>query len=235
LTDDEDDPNKQLVAYLALRTSHPAWFENPEGGVRIEVDPPRIRSIERLMGDRYAARGLPRDWAEVGIMYRDPYLMVLRDAVWFPNGDPGVHHRCLRFEGEPSGIGVLAVMDGRILLLRHFRHAVRQWCWEIPRGLVENGQSLEDAVRAELREEVEAEASEVAHLGLIHGSTGFMGQGVVAFLAHLTRIGEPAHGEGITGFRFVSPAEFDDMARSGEITESYTLSAVLLARLKGLM
>lgn len=225
----------RIATYLEFRNVRPEWFENHEGGVEIVLEPDRIHEIETVMSDRYVARGLPREWAEVGLKYRDPYLILVRDAVIFPDGQVGIHHRTLNVNGEPSGAAVMPIVDGKILLLRHYRHPKRAFLWEIPRGSRERGQTPEATARTELAEEVGGDIVTLAPLGLVSGSTGFMGQGVNVFIAQVGRIGEAARGEGITGTRLVTPDEFLDMVKAGEITDAFTLCAFFKARLLGLL
>lgn len=226
----------RLAEYLALAGTHPAWFRNPPGGVEILLDPAAILAVEREMGARYAAQGLPASWAEVGVRYRDPYLMLLRDAVRFPGGDVGVHHRVLRGAGDSSGVAVLPRLpDGRVVLVRHFRHATRAWHWEVPRGGIEAGTDPEETARTELAEEVGGIVAALTPLGAAHGSTGLLGVAVRLYLAELAALGAPALNEGITEIRPVTVAALEAMVCAGEITDAFTLAAFLNARLRGLL
>lgn len=226
----------RLVEYLALPDRHPRWFRNPPGGVEILLDPGAILEVECEIGARYAARGLPAAWAEVGIHYRDPYLVLLRDAVRFPGGDVGVHHRVLRGEAEPAGVAVMPRLpDGRIVLLRHFRHATRDWHWEVPRGGIEPGADEDATARTEMAEEIGAVVGRLTPIGAAHGSTGLLGVSVRLFLAEVEAVGSPDRNEGITELRAVGVRELEDMIRAGEVTDGFTLACVLNARLRGLV
>ena len=77
-----------FAAYSTLLRERPALAENPDGGIRVVAERPEAARIERIMADRFAAQGLPRDWARAGLMYEDPYIMLLRDAVIFPTAIP---------------------------------------------------------------------------------------------------------------------------------------------------
>jgi len=222
-----------LRDYLALSQEHPEWFVTPAGGVQVVLDPDQISLIERDFGDRYRQRGLPPTWSEVGVGYQDPYLIVLRDAVIFPDESAGIHHRVVRWHPNPAGVAILATLEERILLLRHFRHPTRQWHWEVPRGSIEPGRTTKEAVVAELREEAQAETSEVIELGMLHGASGLTAACVVLFAARLESIGAPALDEGITETRLVTSREFESMVRDSEITDSFSVACYLHARLRG--
>src|SRR5260221_6395679 len=118
--------------YRALLAARPALALNPAGGITIVSEPSETARIEAVMADRFAAQGLPREWARAGIFYEDPYIIVLRDAVIFPDGKPRLYHRVIARHDEPTGVAVLARYDGKIVLLRHVRHPSRAWHLESP-------------------------------------------------------------------------------------------------------
>ena len=63
----------------------PALFENPRGGFTIlSSTRRRIREVEAVAARRLVERGLPAAWSSVGVVYEDPYILVLRDAVPLP-------------------------------------------------------------------------------------------------------------------------------------------------------
>ena len=120
-----------LADYLALAKAHPKLFQNPShDGIRILLDESEIREIEAQM----EAKGLPFEQVRVGIIYQDAYLRIIRDAVLFPDGKKGIYLRLIEPVDHASGVIVLPVYQGQILLIRHFRHATRTWHLEIPRG-----------------------------------------------------------------------------------------------------
>ncbi len=226
----------RIARYLALAAKHPDRFATPPGGAVIALDPEEIAAIEATVGDRLEARGHPRDWATVGIHYEDPYLFMLRDAITYADGTRTIHHRIGRpgFGGR-SGAAVLPVLDGRVLLLRHFRHATRSWHLEIPRGMIEPGATAAETAVTELAEEMGAVAGAVTHLAPLHTSTALSGAVVELFHATVLSYGAPQASEGIAGIEAVSVPELETMIRDGVVTDACTLCAVLHARLRGLL
>jgi 8-oxo-dGTP pyrophosphatase MutT (NUDIX family) len=55
---------------------------------------------------------------------------------------------------HPGSVVVLPVFpDGRILMIRQYRHAVRQYLWELVAGSKDHGESFASGARRELHEE----------------------------------------------------------------------------------
>ena len=62
--------------------------------------------------------------------------------------------------------------DGRIVLVRQYRHAVEEMSLEFPSGLVDGAEGPELTARRELEEEAGYRAGEVEHLGTLWADTG---------------------------------------------------------------
>jgi ADP-ribose pyrophosphatase len=221
--------------YRSLLLARPALARNPKGGITVVSDLGETARIEAVMGDRFAAQGLPREWARAGIFYEDPYIILLRDAVIFPDGKPGLYHRVIARHDEPTGVAVLGRHDGKIVLLRHFRHPSRTWHWEIPRGAVGADEDPAQVAHLEISEEIGGTIRSLLRLGVLHGASALMRHSVVLVYAELEAIGTPALGEGIAEIRLASSAEFEQMIAESAITDAFTVAAAYHARLRGLL
>jgi ADP-ribose diphosphatase len=228
----EADP---FAAYSALLRARPALADNPDGGIRVVAERSEAARIERVMAERFDAQGLPRTWARAGVMYEDPYIMLLRDAVIFPDGNPGLYHRIIARNDEPTGVAVLPRYRDRIVLIRHFRHPGRRWHLEIPRGAVGADEDPAHVAQLEISEEIGGTIGPLLRLGLLHGATALMRHSVVLVYGELEAIGTPALGEGIAEILLVTPAELEQMIRDGTITDAFSVAAVFHARLRGLL
>jgi ADP-ribose pyrophosphatase len=220
----------------------PQLFENLPGA-RYEIlsDPESVAEAESEERSRLHDRRRPESWSRTGVVYEDPYLIVLRDAVRKPNGSLGTYVRTLPASGS-AGAAVLPLLDGKIVLLRHFRHATRKWHLEIPRGYGEEGVSAADQARQELWEEIEAVADNLIHLGPFHSNTGAASDQVELFLAEISAVGSPQADEGIDAIeirtpqqvaRLISENNADDIQPT--ITDSFTIGAFTRAWLRGLL
>ncbi|MFE3519018.1 NUDIX hydrolase [Streptomyces sp. NPDC059166] len=232
----------KLAAYDALRAGRPGMFVNPPGAAyEILLDPADQERAYESTARRMAARGLPAHYADIGVVYSDPYFTLVRDAVRFRTGDLGTYVRVVP-QGDADGAAVLPVLaDGRIVLLRQFRHAARAWHWEIPRGFGDPGERGTQTARRELFEELGMPVGELVHLGPLHSDTGLKAGTDQLYLARLegTEIrSEPGAGpraEGIDAYRAVSPDAFRALLTEHRITDAYTLAAYALASARGLL
>lgn len=221
--------------YLSLLAARPALAQNLPGGIDIVTDPAEIALIEGAMADRFAGKGLPREWARAGVFYEDPYMMVLRDAVIFPDGQPGLYHRAIGKHDGPTGVAILGKYRGDVILVRHFRHPTRAWHLEIPRGAIAGDENATQMAHVEISEEIGGTISSITQMGLLHGASAFMRHRVVLVYAEFATIGTPALGEGVGEIVPVAPKRLEQLIRDSEITDSFTVAAAYHARLKGLL
>lgn len=108
-------------------------------------------------------------------------ITVVTDTVRMPGGEPAerdvVRH--------PGAVGAVAVDDdGRVLLIKQFRHPVRAALWEVPAGIRDvGGEDPEETARRELLEETGWTAREWSHLATIHSTPGNSDERYEIFLA----------------------------------------------------
>ena len=230
---DEASRARRFAEYLKLSRLRPDLFASPPGGVEVILDPAQISQVEEEIGAKLEARGLPREQAEVGILVSDPWFMVIRDAVRFPDGSRRTHARVVNHLGH--GAAVLPVLDGRIVLVRHFRHAIRGWSIEVPRGGLEPGRTPEETARTEIEEEIEGRVRSLVRLGFLHGANNTFSGGGHLFLARLEAIGAGQLSEGIDTVLQITVDQFEQRVLSGEIVDAFTVAAFAHARLRGFL
>jgi ADP-ribose pyrophosphatase len=225
-----------LAEYLAFAKTHPERFVNPpEGGITILLAEDEIREVEAYMAQKLEAKGLPAEWARVGIVYQDQYGMILRDAVRFPGGALGTYIRFIgNVNGGPGAI-VLPLYQGQVLLVRRFHHATRAWHLEIPIGLGMKGLSGEEMARRVLVEEIGATVSRLIPMGKLEEGPGLTESSAELFYADVESCGEGNIHEAIAEVLQVAIPAFERMMRDSEITDSFTIIAYLRAKLQGLL
>jgi 8-oxo-dGTP pyrophosphatase MutT (NUDIX family) len=159
-------------------------------------------------------------------------LLVAR--VHLPNSNEFKEHfRLAHAEGKTDGVVVVPITaDDRIVLIRQFRHPVRMWVRELPRGASEPGETPEKAAKRELKEEIGAEATELFPLGRVVTDSGQQVGHPYLVAARIRETGaaEPEESEAIDArFRYSYP-ELVAACERGEIIDSFTLAAVVRLR-----
>lgn len=221
--------------YEAVRRKWPNLFRNPPGAAyKILFDPAEVRAAEEKYRALMESWGFPTSSAETGVMYEDPWTIIVRDAVRRPDGTLGAYARSIPAR-DGTGAAVLPMLDEQIVLLRLFRHATREEHLEIPRGFGEAGVSAADQARHELREEIQAEADTLTELGRFHANTGAEGGATELFFAQISQHGQPQSAEGILSVEVESPRRVAELIRDARITDSFTTAAFTRAWLHGLL
>lgn len=117
----------------------------------------------------------------------------------------------------PSVVIVPVADDGRIVLVRQYRHAVGAWMWELPAGSTDPGETPEAAARRECHEEVGLIPATVARIGRLYPTPGYCDEEMVFLTA--------------TGLR--PPGPEDDAAHADEDedleVQAFTLEEVARA------
>ncbi|SCE89007.1 ADP-ribose pyrophosphatase [Micromonospora haikouensis] len=221
--------------YQDLRAQLPELFDNPpDAAVKILDDPTDVAAAERAKAEELAAQGLPMEWSRTGVAYQDQYLTLVREPVRFPDGTFGTYIRSFP-AGGASGVVLLPVLNGAVVLVEHFRHATRRWHLEAPRGFGVPGVPADEQALLELQEEIAAELVSLIDLGLFHPDTGTSTNEVRLYLVEIAAVGAPQTGEGIRAVHTCTPAEVGKLVRDGVITDSFTIAAWTRAWLRGLL
>jgi 8-oxo-dGTP pyrophosphatase MutT (NUDIX family) len=159
-------------------------------------------------------------------MLRTPYYTVTLDRVVHPSGRE-LDYYVIR--PHRQAVGVVPVDgQGRVLMVRQWRHTVQKLLWEIPAGAMEANESPAEAAHRELREETGYVARDIQPLYRYHPSIGTSSQTFNLFVAGgLERVGEPDAME-IHATRWTARAEIEQMLSAGEQVDGMTLTALLI-------
>jgi ADP-ribose pyrophosphatase len=106
---------------------------------------------------------------------------VRTDQVVMPGGATAARD----YQVHPGSVAVLALDDdGRVLVIKQYRHPVRHKLWEIPAGLLDiPGENPWHAAQRELYEEAHVKAGDWRVLADIYSSPGGSDEAVRIFLA----------------------------------------------------
>jgi uncharacterized protein len=195
-----------------------------------------VRDAERLSAPRTLAaleeiRGLsePPDvtLAQSELLAGSPWRSVIRDRLRVDGRETAYEYLAV-----PRAVFVAAVTDeDELLLVRQYRHPVRDWTIEVPAGSIREGESSRDAAARELREETGGAAAEWYHLTTFYSSSAHLSLRSDAWLAlGVEVVGEPVEEEweDVTVVRMPLD-EAVTRARAGGFTEGQTALTILLA------
>lgn len=225
------------MKYEELIKLHPELFNNNNVLFEIIIDAETIKTWVTSKKNDLKKHGLPEEWGEIGVVYDDPYIIIVRDLVKFPSGKLGSYFRLINsadLRGGQSSV-VLPVVDGNILLMKQFRHTTRKWHWEVPRGFGEPNTTAAENAKKEVLEEIEGEIIELVSLGHYHSNTGIEGVTVQLFYARLVSVGKVNQEEGIVSYKLFEVKQVKEMIRDAEITDGFTIAAFTRAKLRGLI
>lgn len=179
--------------YNKLISKYPELFSNQDAGFRIITNPDEIRDWQKQRRVQLLQSGKPSEWANIGVVFDDPYFVVLRDLVEFPGGYRNGYVRLYArgyLESRAAIVVILPEMNGKLLLIHQFRHATRLWHWEIPRGFGESGVDSITQAKKELREEINGEVSDIIDLGIMYHNAALDSNPANLFIAHMVSTGE---------------------------------------------
>ena len=226
-----------MLNYFDLIENRPELFRNQDAMIKVITDRKVIKKwvIERK--SKLKLQLMPEKWADIGIVYEDPYILILRDLVEFPGGKLGSYFRLINVADLYGGKGsvILPIIKNKVVLLRQYRHPTRNWHWEIPRGFGEPNLTSDENARKEINEEIGGEFSSLIDLGPFHNNTGVESTEAALFLAFLENIGESNQDEGIKYFQLFEIEKVYEMIGNSEITDGFTIAAFTRARYRKLI
>jgi ADP-ribose pyrophosphatase len=152
-------------------------------------------------------------------------LKVHRDRVRLPDGSETLRE----YIRHPGAVAIVGLFDdGRVLLERQHRYALRRDFIEIPAGKLDPGEAHLDTAKRELREETGYVASDWRRLGIIHNAIGYSDEGIELWLAKGLEQREQKLEPGEFLEVFTLPlAEAQAMVRDGRITDAKTIAGLL--------
>jgi rSAM/selenodomain-associated transferase 1 len=156
-----------------------------------------------------------------------PWRSVVSDALALEKGRTTTY----TYLATPRAVFVVPVTtEGELLLVRQYRHPVRDWTLEVPAGSVEDGESPLEAARRELAEEVGGRAPAWRHLTTFYSSSAHISLRSDAFLATGVEVdvARPDEDEEVA-LVCLPVGEAIERARRGGFQEGQTALAILLA------
>jgi 8-oxo-dGTP pyrophosphatase MutT (NUDIX family) len=139
----------------------------------------------------------------------------------------GEAHPFFRIGADPWVNVVPRTADGLLVMVRQFRHGSRRVTLEIPGGIVDPGETPEEAGARELLEETGYRPARLRPLGAVNPNPALFGNVVHTFLAEdVERVGEVRNtGLEETWVELVPEAEIPERLRGGEIDHALVVAA----------
>lgn len=177
----------------------------------------------KIITDRDRARRFSEETGKtIGVVYESAYSFLVVDLV--ESGG-----RCFTYErmvpANLGGIVSLPIYNGKIVLLKQFRHAIRTHQLALPRGFGEAGITAEENLKKEIQEELGADVIKSSFLGKVYTDSGITSACINYFSCEITAPTLKKGYEGICELVLLTREEFSDGIRSGLINDSFTINA----------
>lgn len=156
-------------------------------------------------------------------IFKGNVITVNNDLVKCPNGNKAyreiVYHH--------GGVGVLAVINNKIIIERQYRYAYDEEIIEIPAGKLEINEDPYEAGKRELLEETGYFAKELIHLGNIYPTCGYSNEIIHLFLAtSIEKQKRHLDEDEVIDFEFMELDEAIKLISNGKIKDAKTICAI---------
>lgn len=214
--------NRELQAewlrYVELMEERPELFVN-NGEIHIVKD-------ERVIADYQEKNN-----RKIGVVYESAYNIMVVDLVYEEEGKYFAYERLLPAV-KGGAVVVLPIYNGKMILLKQYRHALRDYQYAVPRGFGEMGLSAEENCKKEVKEEIGAEVKTLECLGEIAPDSGLLSNKVSIYACELVDYDNKVKSEGICEILEVEISVFESMIKAGRVTDGFTLAAWSLYKSK---
>ena len=165
-------------------------------------------------------------------VYKDlsvPWFEQIKKEVIFPREDkPQIYYSI-----KPSDYvtALTCTTDNKFIILKQYRPAVEDYTFELPSGHTEDGETPDQAMIRELKEETGCLVSDVTLLRKVIPDTGRLENRLWAFYINNVKvkyIPDPAENDGIE-VQLVSRQKLFKMIKSGQMNHALDLSVIALA------
>lgn len=170
---------------------------------------------------------MPRQVIESEKIFNGAVFSIERDRLREENGFEFVRD----VVRHPGGAGCLPLLaDGRVVLVKQYRHPAGCDLLEIPAGKIEAGEQPMECAARELEQEVGFRAGRIEPLADFYSTPGFCEERLYVYLAtELTEVEQNLDHDEFVEVVYLPLAEAVAMAARNELEDSKTIVALLLA------
>ena len=158
-------------------------------------------------------------------IYNGPVFGIRRDEVIEPSGVRTTREVIT----HPGSVVILPVLpDGRILMIRQYRHAAHQYLWELVAGRIDAGENPHEAAVRELIEETGYRARSFRIFLDVFPTPGFLEERMFILLAEGLTAGEAEPEEDEKLFsRAFSFKQLEGMIHTGKLRDAKSIAGIL--------
>ena len=159
------------------------------------------------------------------MIYEGKVFGVRRDEVEEPNGVRATREVIT----HPGSVVVLPVLkDGCIVMIRQYRHATRQYLWELVAGRIDGGETVKQAAARELLEETGYSAKRFSVFLDVFPTPGFLEERMYILLAKGLTEGkaQPEEDEKIIS-RAYTGSKLKQMLKQGKLRDAKSIAGLL--------
>lgn len=163
-------------------------------------------------------------------IYNGAVFEIARDRLREPSGQEIVRD-VVKHPGGAGGVPVFA--DGRIALVKQYRHPVGRDLLEIPAGKIDGREAPEVCAAREIEEELGVRVGRIEKLAEFYSTPGFCEEKLFVYLAtELEPSQQKLDHDEMVEIVYLSLEQAWRMVESGEIVDAKTIIALFLAKQK---
>lgn len=157
-------------------------------------------------------------------IYRGKIFSIKKDIITLPNGKTTTRETVI----HGGAVGMLPVdNNGKILLVRQYRHSAKDMTLEIPAGTIEKGEDPFDCAAREIQEETGYKSNNISFMFKMYSAIGFCNEQLYIYICKdlVESYAEPDEDEFITVERYTID-ECISLIGTGKICDSKTIAAL---------
>ncbi|SHI17085.1 NUDIX domain-containing protein [Desulfosporosinus lacus] len=160
------------------------------------------------------------------VLFEGRMLRLDRDRVRLPNG----HESTREVVRHPGAVGIIAIQNQQVLLVRQYRYAIAQETLEIPAGKLDPQEPPLDCAVRELREETGYRGT-MEHISTFYTTPGFTDEVMHLFLAR-DLVWDPLtpDDDEFIGVEKIAWDEAVQRAKQNEFIDAKTILGILLVQ-----
>jgi ADP-ribose pyrophosphatase len=158
-----------------------------------------------------------------------PWVRMVERTVDFRDGRIESYHAI----AQADYVGILAVTpEGLIPIVRQYRPALERFTWELPAGMVDEGESPESTCARELREETGLIAKRIHKLGVFAADSARLSNHVHCFLVETEPADHSIRSEPGIEVRYMDFGQLRSLILAGGFDLQYHVGVIGLALLR---